>query len=241
MDALVDRVADLRVGDRALDHPLRAAPDELRPEERGVVRLVPRGPEAHGRDRPAVLADVLPAVAGRRRIGEIAEQRVAVGRPVGRLPAVRPLRRAGDREEHLHPVRGGVERRAVVERPVVGGVAGIARLEGARLRDAELPAPVEVHAEDADVQLLVPLEHLAEVAEERLALVVDADLHAGARSRGHAPGRGHAEPGGGRQGRRQDTPAVRHQRARGRTTGASGAGPLPAGPRAPSRGPAVRA
>ena len=47
---------------------------------------------------------------------------------------------------------------------------------------------------------------LAAVAEERLALVVDADLHArrGGRSGHTHPGRGHAEPGGGRQGRRQD-------------------------------------
>src|SRR5581483_3510700 len=73
VDAGVDRVADLRVVDRALDDPLAALADVLRREEDGVVRLVPRGPVVHRRERASVVALVGAAVADRGRPREVAE------------------------------------------------------------------------------------------------------------------------------------------------------------------------
>ena len=50
VDTRVDRLADLRVVDRALDHPLASHVLVLRLEEDRVVRLVPGRPELHGRE-----------------------------------------------------------------------------------------------------------------------------------------------------------------------------------------------
>ena len=73
VDPVVDRIADLRVVDRALDDPRAADPPVLRPEEDRVVRLVPGEPELHGRQDAPVRAGIGAAVADRRGEREVLE------------------------------------------------------------------------------------------------------------------------------------------------------------------------
>src|ERR1044071_7326889 len=66
VDARVDRVADARVVDRALNLPAAADARVLRREEQRVVRLVPREPQRDGRQPDPARGDEEAAVARRR-------------------------------------------------------------------------------------------------------------------------------------------------------------------------------
>ena len=152
--AVDDRVADARVVDRALDHPALADAPPLRDQADLEVGLVPRRPVADARKQRPVRTDVRPAVAGRGRVGELA-QPGRVARGARRCAAaVRPRRRAEDREHDLDPVALRLQDDAVVETPVVGRVVEVGALGRPSRRDAELAAPVEMDAQQLHAELL---------------------------------------------------------------------------------------
>ena len=186
VDAVVDRVADLRVLERALDTPRLADALVLRREPDRVVRLVPRRPHGHLRQRQRRRRVRRVLLPGRRRpeaavplggrVGEVLEILEVRRRDRSRLAAVRPARREEDREDDLDVVLRRVPDEPVVDRPVVGRVARVGRVGRPRLRDGPLgAAPVEVDAEDLRLQRLQRREGGRRVAVERERLVVDAD------------------------------------------------------------------
>ena len=113
-DALDDRVADLGVVDRALDHRLTVDFRVLGPEEGGVVRLVPGEPLPDRRQDPPLLRPEGAAVPACRSRRETLEVESALGDDVDALCPVRPGRRPDDREDDLDPVLLGVEDGQVV-------------------------------------------------------------------------------------------------------------------------------
>ena len=164
--AVDDRVADPRVVERALDHPARAGPPPLRDQADLQVRLVPRRPVADAREQRPVPAHVRAAVPGRGRVRELTQAGGVARRARGRRAAVRPRRRAEDREDDLDVVPLGLEHDPVVEPPVVGGIVEVGALDRAPPRDAELAAPVEMDAQQLHAELLerrVELRRLVEV------------------------------------------------------------------------------
>ena len=113
-DALDDRVADLRVVDRRSgSRSLRADATVLRPQEGRVVRLVPGEPAgARGRRIAAVRRLERARSSGARRRSRSAADRAGfVGATLTARAAVRPGRRADDREDDLDPVRRRVAAR----------------------------------------------------------------------------------------------------------------------------------
>ena len=202
VDARPDRRAHLRVvaggdGDVLLPH-LRV----LRPQEDRVIRLIPGHPPAHGGKNGPVRALVRAAVALGRRVGEQAQVAHLLRRPVGLVAAVRPARRAVDREEHLNVVLVRVPHQLVVLVPVVRRVARVGRVCRTLLGD--VGAPVQIHADDLHVQLLVGGEGLIR-GDERLHGVVDAREHpVGRQRRSGLRGRGDR-----REGNRHESDARR--------------------------------
>ena len=201
VDARPDRRADadVRLGpDRAVARhvthalvilDLRAAPTDLRPlglQEDRVVRLVPGEPLANGRQDDAVVPLELAAIALRGREGEVAQVGHLRRGAVRALElAVRPLRRAEDREQHLDLVLVRVEQHAVVGRPVVGRVGRVGRL-GRLARGDQVP--VQVQADDLRPQVDERREGRVR-RDDRLHRVVDADEHAAGGARRLRPGR----------------------------------------------------
>ena len=177
--AVDDRVADARVVDRALDHPVLADALPLRHEADRQVGLVPRRPVAHPRQHGPVVAHELAAVALRGGEREVDEVGGAMRRARRQLPAVRPGRRAEDREENLHVLVGCTQDDLVVAAPVVRRVARIGAVDRAARRDAELAAPVQMDAQHLGVQ---PAEVGIERRRRRevgVAAVGDAELQPG--------------------------------------------------------------
>jgi hypothetical protein len=182
-----DRVADLGVVERALDAIRLADLLVLRQQVDRAVRLVPRRPHAHLRERgvPDPERGVLlprrrdpePAIALGRGVREVLEVLEVRRRVVARLAAVRPRGREDDREDDLDVVRLRVLHEPVVERPVVGVVARVVRIgRAARVRDGPLrAAPVEVDAEHLRLQRLQRRERRRRVAVQGVGLVVDPD------------------------------------------------------------------
>ena len=187
MDGAVDRVADLRVVDRALDHPLAARLHVLRAQVDRVVRLVPRRPQRHGRQRRGRRRKARLLLPGRRHeVAAVALRSckrecveiVEVGRSVvAARAAVRPRRRVHDREHHLDVVRHCVAHEPVVERPVVRRIAGVGRVgrPGAARHRPGRAAPVQIDAQDLCLERLQRLEAGDRVPVQRVRLVVDAD------------------------------------------------------------------
>ena len=186
MNAVVDRVADLRVLERAFDPPALADALVLRREPDRVVRLVPRRPHAHFRQRQRrrrVARILLPfrgcpdtAVSLGGCVGEVLEILEVLRRDGLGLAPVRPAGREQDREDDLDVVLGRVAHEPVVDRPVVRRVARIGGVGRTRLRDGPLrPAPVEVDAEHLRAQRLQGGEGEGRVAVQGEGLVVDAD------------------------------------------------------------------
>ena len=138
MDAVVDRVADLGVLERALDPPRLADPLVLRRQPDGAVRLVPCRPHVHLRQRQLgrrVRRILLPrrrrpqaAVALGRGVGEVLEVLEVLRRDGAGFAAVRPAGGEEDREDDLDVVLRRVADEPVVERPVVGRVARVVRI-----------------------------------------------------------------------------------------------------------------
>ena len=227
--ALDDGVADLRVRDCAHDHGLALDRLVLRPQESRVVRLVPGEPLADRRHDPAVGRLERAAVAARGRGGEALEVESAPGRDVDAGGAVRPRRRADDREHDLDPVLLRKEDGPVVDRPVVGGVVRVHRVDRPPLRDAVRPTPHQIDADQLRLQQLQLWEHLVRVAVVDLGVVEDAVLDEARRGRGR-DGDEHGE----RQEQRERAPT---QPVLPAATSAACAAPRPDPPRAPTRVP----
>ena len=151
----------------------------LRHETDRQVGLVPRRPVAHTRQHDAVVAHELAAVALRGGEREVDEVGGAMRRARRQLAAVRPGRRAEDREENLHVLVGSTQDDLVVAAPVVRRVARIGAVDRAACRDAELAAPVQVDAQHLGVQ---PAEVGIERRRRRevgVAAVGDTELQPG--------------------------------------------------------------
>ena len=159
----------------------------LRGEEQPEVRLVPDRVEADEGISP------MPAgVAVCDRLGELPQVCEFGRRVVLAPPMVGPLRRAPDRQHHLHPVEAGVADELVeVREPVrpVERVGGVPRL---LLRDAR---PVDGRADDPDMRLLRQAEIPGAVgAPAKGRVVLQADQHPRVRQRrGRRENRGEHE------------------------------------------------
>ena len=235
-DASVDRVAHLRVVDRALDDPLPRDALVLGTKEGRVVRLVPGDPVPHGRQPAPVGRPEPAAVAARGRGREVLQVAHVPRRHVHPRSAVRPRRRADDREDDLHPVLRRVVDRAVVGRPVVGPVVRIGRVRRPPLGDAVRAAPDEVDADQLRLQRRQHRKGLVRVAVEDLRVVEDPVLEEARGAR-----RGNAEPGGHDENGRDGQEASRQRSVPQRTRRGAAAGPRPVESRAPSPATGARA
>ena len=205
-DALHDRVADLGVVDRALDHELATDTAILRPEKGRVVRLVPREPVPHSRKCAPVGGLERPAVTARGGRREALEIESVLRHDVDTRSPVRPGRRPHDREHDLDSVRLRVLHRAVVHRPVVGRIVRVHRVHRPSLGDAVRAAPDEVDPDHLRPQLLQHRKDLIGVSVVELRVVEEPDLEIARRARcGHAENCGRDE--GGRN--RSDAPRQR--------------------------------
>ena len=232
LDAPDNRIADLGVVDRTLDHPLAACgPNPLRLHEDRVVRLVPRNPLADPDRRRSVGELVLPRVAARRG----GHERLQLGRAGrGRIPTggrIRPRGSPDDREDHTHLVRERIANRPVVDRPVVRGIGGVRR-DGRTLPcNTVRPTPPEIDPNHLRADLLEHREHLVGVAVEDLRVVVDSLLDELRRV-----SRGRADEGRDESCRGHDESRPTQPSCFFRATQVSDEGPHRARSRAPSRG-----
>src|SRR5664279_846284 len=155
VDTGVDRVADLRVLERALDPPRLPDALVLRREPERIVRLVPGRPHGDLRERrisdpkrgvllPA-RRDPVTAVALRGRVSEVPQVERIRRSDSLRLTTVGPRRREEDGENDLNVVRRRVLDEPVIQRPIVGRISGIGRVGRLLVRDGPLvAAPVAV-------------------------------------------------------------------------------------------------
>ncbi len=177
---------------------------ELRREEDRVVRLVPGHPVPHERKRDGVrnLAPVAVVAPGRcdRKVAQVGHAARSLV-----LPGTGPPRSPEDREDHLDPVRLCLPDRPVVDRPVIGRIGRVRRLQGPPgFRYAEDITPVEVGPKHLDPQGLVLRERPVGAADRR-RLVVDADEHASGCAR-----RGYGEAGDSTEQRCRQDKSFKH-------------------------------
>ena len=131
VDAAMDGVADLRIDGRAREDVAVADLAELRLEEVRRVRLAPGKPQvdlARRRDDPTRCTrhgHVVPGVPGRRGSGEGLEVAELRRRVLRSLATVRPAGRSDDGEEQADVSLACQGNGSIVERPVVGWVAGV--------------------------------------------------------------------------------------------------------------------
>ena len=165
LDTVVDRAGHRRIQGRPDRCSLLV---ELRREELLEVGLVPRREQTHG--GIAGVASRIPVSEGR---GEVLEGGRIVRRAIRRLAAVRPPRRAPDRDEELHPslLRAANEVVDVVE--LIRRIERIGRVRGpVRCR---IP-PHDDRSENRRARVPRAVEHLRPVgspAEARVVLEPD--------------------------------------------------------------------